>query len=422
MRRPSSMTETRPQSRRTSAISWETIRKVTPCSRFMRRIASMMTSRMVVFTPANGSSIRTTWRGWIIRARAICTSIACPPESCLARAWRCRSMATKSSWRRALAWISAIGRVAARARSAWPGSSTFSSTVMFPKSFGIWKVRATPRAAISWGRSRSTRRPSRWISPASRRWRPERMFTVVVLPEPLGPIRPRISPRATTSESPSTATTPPNRLTTPRVSSTGPAPLTARLASPRPLGERVLVYVHAAAGAVQREDAAVGILDRPTRDIAREQERPEELAAPGDRSGRQGQVEVRGGAERGLDHAAHVAAHAGRLRDPRDGEAAEQAAGLRQLEAHDGDRAEPGERERVVVGEARLVGHDRHRGALGDHGEPLEVPARHRLMDEEEAEGLERPDRAERGRPVPALIGVHPERDRGAQGLAEPAD
>jgi len=38
---------------------------------------------------------------------------------------------------------------------------------MLPKSFGVWKVRATPRAVIWWGRSRSIRSPASRISPAS---------------------------------------------------------------------------------------------------------------------------------------------------------------------------------------------------------------------------------------------------------------
>src|SRR5215471_3560941 len=138
MRRPSSITVTRWQRRRSSAISWETMRKVTDSSRFMRRMASMMMSRMVGCTPAKGSSMRTTWSGWTMRA----------------------------------------------------GGSTFSSTVMWPKSFEIWKVRATPHAVIWCGRSRSVRWPQRWISPPSGRWSPESTFTVVVLPEPLGPMSP----------------------------------------------------------------------------------------------------------------------------------------------------------------------------------------------------------------------------------------
>src|SRR5581483_466875 len=155
---------------------------------------------------------------------------------------------------------------------------------MLPKSFGIWKVRATPRAAISWGRSRSTRRPARWISPASRRWSPESVLMVVVLPEPLGPMSPRISPRRMARESPSTATTPPKRLTTPRVSRAGgsAAPAAAPVviggsASGRPPRQRGLVHLDAPARALQREDAAVRVPDRRPGDVAGQQERAEEL-------------------------------------------------------------------------------------------------------------------------------------------------
>src|SRR5499425_713417 len=169
MRRPSSITVTRWQRRRSSAISWETMRKVTDSSRFMRRMASMMMSRMVGCTPAKGSSMRRTWSGWTMRARAICTSMLCPPES--SRAWACRirSRVTKSRSRRPRSRMSASGVVLPRSMAASAGRSTFSSTVMWPKSFEIWKVRATPHAVIWCARSRSVRWPQRWISPPSGR-------------------------------------------------------------------------------------------------------------------------------------------------------------------------------------------------------------------------------------------------------------
>src|SRR5215472_13726082 len=130
MRRPSSITVTRWQRRRSSAISWETMRKVTDSSRFMRRMASMMMSRMVGCTPANGSSMRITCSGWTMRARAICTSMLWPPESSRACAWRIRSRVTKSRSRRPRSRISARGRLLPRSRAARAGSSTFSSIVM----------------------------------------------------------------------------------------------------------------------------------------------------------------------------------------------------------------------------------------------------------------------------------------------------
>src|SRR5215467_1418755 len=161
MRRPSSITVTRWQRRRSSAISWETMRKVTDSSRFIRRMASMMMSRMVGCTPAKGSSMRRTWSGWTMRARAICTSMLCPPES--SRAWACRmrSRVTKSRSRRPRSRMSASGVVLPRSMAASAGRSTFSSTVMWAKSFEIWKVRATPHAVIWCGRSRSVRWPRR---------------------------------------------------------------------------------------------------------------------------------------------------------------------------------------------------------------------------------------------------------------------
>lgn len=55
---PSCITDTRGQSRRRAVISWDTMRNVTPSSWFMRRMAAMMVSFTVGWTPANGSSNR----------------------------------------------------------------------------------------------------------------------------------------------------------------------------------------------------------------------------------------------------------------------------------------------------------------------------------------------------------------------------
>ena len=71
---------------------------------------------------------------------------------------------------------------------------------------------------------------------------------------------------------------------------------------------------------------------------------------------------------------------------------------------------------------ARLVGHDRHRHSARDLGHAGCVPARHGLLDEVEVIGLERPDGAERRGAVPALVGVDPERNIGADGLAQAPD
>src|SRR5262245_42329719 len=345
------MTETRWHSRRSSAISWETIRNVTDSSRFILRTASMITSRIAGCTPAKGSSISTTARGCTMKARAICTSMLWPPESSLASAWRIRSSDTKSRSARARSRAAAGRRESPRSTAARAGKSTFSSTVMLPKSLGIWKVRATPHAVISWGRRRSVRRPQRWISPASGRYRPDSTLTVVVLPEPLGPISPRICPGGTAMDSPSTATSPPKRLPRPRVSiDPAPAvtpPAACASAATRPVLDRLLVDVDAEAGPVEGEDVAVGVADGLGNHVPRQEERAEQLAAPRHRRGRERDLQIRRRAERCLDHAADVAGHAGRLGDPRDGQAAEDPRRLRQLEAEDADPAEPGQREGV---------------------------------------------------------------------------
>src|SRR5882762_7718669 len=109
-----------------------------------------------------------------------------------------------------------------------------------------------------------------------------------------------------------------------------------------------LVHVHAEPGAVQREDGAVGVRHRPAHHVALEQQGAEQLTPPRHRRRRQRDLQVGGGAERRLDHAADVAAHPGRLRDPRDGHGAQDAGRFRELEGQDRHAAEPGDGERVV--------------------------------------------------------------------------
>ena len=71
---------------------------------------------------------------------------------------------------------------------------------------------------------------------------------------------------------------------------------------------------------------------------------------------------------------------------------------------------------------AGLVGHHRHAHRPRDLGQALAVPARDRLLDEIQVEGLERADGLERRRAIPALVGVDAERDVGPHGLAQPPD
>src|SRR6266850_6898273 len=180
-----------------------------------------------------------------------------------------------------------------------------------------------------------------------------------------------------------------------------------------------LVHVHAEPGAVEREDGAVGVRHRPAHHVALEQQRAEQLTPPRHRRRRQRDLQVGGGAERRLDHAADVAGHPRRLRDARDGHGAQDAGRLRELERQDRHAAEPRDGERVVLAAARLVGHDRLRRAPRELRHAVEVPLRQRLLDEIEAVRLERAHRGERGRAIPALVGVHAQRDTGADRLAD---
>src|SRR5439155_1112656 len=107
---PSCMTETLGQSRRSVAISCDTIRNVTPSARFIWRMVSMIVSLIVGCTPANGSSIRNRWIGLTIRPRAIWSSMLWPPESSLATSWRFSSSVRSARSRRARSRMSARGR------------------------------------------------------------------------------------------------------------------------------------------------------------------------------------------------------------------------------------------------------------------------------------------------------------------------
>src|SRR5205814_8088579 len=123
-----------------------------------------------------------------------------------------------------------------------------------------------------------------------------------------------------------------------------------------PLLQPSLVHLDAEARAVEGENRAVGVLDRPAHDVTGEEQRPEELAAPGDGRRRERDVQVRGGAERRLDHAADVAAEAGSLGDARDRHRTEDARRLGELEREDAAAAETRDGHGVVGRAAGLVG------------------------------------------------------------------
>src|SRR5262245_20316525 len=106
-------------------------------------------------------------------------------------------------------------------------------------------------------------------------------------------------------------------------------------ALPRPLLQSRLVDFHAESWTVERQDRAVGVLHRVAHHVAREQQRAEQLAAPRDRGRRERHLQIGSGAEGRLDHASDVAAHTRRFGDSRDGDRAQDAGRLRELEGED---------------------------------------------------------------------------------------
>jgi hypothetical protein len=76
-------------------------------------------------------------------------------------------------------------------------SSTFSQTVRFTKTDGVWNLRPMPRAAIWFSLSavRSVLRP-KITRPCAGFTRPEMTSSSVVLPAPLGPMTTRSSRRS----------------------------------------------------------------------------------------------------------------------------------------------------------------------------------------------------------------------------------
>src|SRR5581483_11675209 len=117
-------------------------------------------------------------------------------------------------------------------------------------------------------------------------------------------------------------------------------PSTRRVLAARAFVQSGLVDVDAKARAIEGENGAVGIRDRPADHVALQQQRTEQLTAPRHRRRRQRDLQVGRGAERRLDHAAHVTAEARRLRDAGDGHRSEDAGGLRHLQRQDRHPAE----------------------------------------------------------------------------------
>lgn len=85
---------------------------------------------------------------------------------------------------------------------------------MSKTSDGCWKVRPTPRSAISLAVLPCAEAPKMRISPPSTGYNPVIAFTKVVLPAPLGPMRAWISPGIILADTFLNAINPPNFLTT----------------------------------------------------------------------------------------------------------------------------------------------------------------------------------------------------------------
>src|SRR5690242_20420094 len=117
---------------------------------------------------------------------------------------------------------------------------TLSSTVMPPKGFATWKVRARPWAQTSCGRRPTSSRPKADTEPESGRWKPMMRLNAVVLPAPFGPISARVSFSRTVKLTSCTARRPPKRLLrflTTRASAMASAPRRFAAAAPGELGD-----------------------------------------------------------------------------------------------------------------------------------------------------------------------------------------
>ncbi len=143
-----------------------------------------------------------------------------------------RAVAPRSSSAAAGSMRSRAPSDARRARC-WP-TSTLSRAERSENSRMFWKVRATPRRAMTCGRSAWMGCPSRRMAPPVGASSPDTMLMTVVFPAPFGPMSPWISPRSTAKLAPSTARTPPNARSSRSTSRSAlmPGPPAARGAAP----------------------------------------------------------------------------------------------------------------------------------------------------------------------------------------------
>src|SRR5579883_1970431 len=216
MRSPWSRTTTRGQRVTTVFITCSMYTIAMP-NRFTRRTSSTPSSCSTGFRPAITSSRKRT-RGRSARARARSSRLRRSLGSAEAGTSASPLKPTKSSTSRAASRAAATRGVWRRA-----ATRTFSSTVMWRKGRGDWKVRPSPTRAATGAGTPVTSRPPRRTWPASGVSMPVTVLTSVVLPEPLGPISPTISPASTWKVMPRSAWTPPKDLARPVISKSATA-------------------------------------------------------------------------------------------------------------------------------------------------------------------------------------------------------
>ena len=152
--------------------------------------------------------------GWVASARAISrrrwSMVVRSLAAVLARAESpTKSMASRAASRAAATW---------RSRRNAP-VMTLASTVMAPKGFATWKVRARPSAQTSCGFRPTISWPNASTDPESARWKPVMRWKLVVLPAPFGPISAKVSFSFTVKLTSCTARSPPKRLLRPLMTS-----------------------------------------------------------------------------------------------------------------------------------------------------------------------------------------------------------
>src|SRR3954454_3598903 len=214
---PCAITITQSEMSRTMSMSCSTNRTVRPSSRRDFTCPSRLCFN-AGFTPAIGSSSMTSL-GSAISARAISSSLRCPPDNEPAKSSRfliSRNRSSKASARSVFEFSSlrqnganiALSRLSPRCPVA--PTRMFSSTVSLARTLVSWKVRTMPIRDTRYAGMPFRLVPLNDQSPSSGRSKPVSRLKNVVLPAPFGPISAVITPRWISTRSTSTAVSPPN--------------------------------------------------------------------------------------------------------------------------------------------------------------------------------------------------------------------